>query len=141
MVTPIADGAAQHHAEDAADRREDDGLDRNCTRISRRRAPSALRTPISRVRSVTEMVMMAITPMPPTISAIDEMTTSASMMARVKLFRMPMIESAVTMSKSFSWSRRQPVPAAHDLLDVRDEVLLREPSRGRMAIIWIIRSR
>ena len=50
---------------------------RNCHRISRRRAPSALRTPISRVRSVTEIIMIAITPMPPTISAIDEMTTSA----------------------------------------------------------------
>ena len=42
-----------------------------------RRAPSALRTPISRVRSVTEIDMIAITPMPPTISAIDEITTSA----------------------------------------------------------------
>ena len=53
----------------------------NCQRISRRRAPSALRTPISRVRSVTLMVMMAITPMPPTIRAIDEMTTSARKIA------------------------------------------------------------
>ena len=50
---------------------------RNCHRISRRRAPSALRTPISRVRSVTEIIMIAMTPMPPTISAIDEITTSA----------------------------------------------------------------
>jgi hypothetical protein len=30
-----------------------------------------LRTPISRVRSVTLIVMMLMTPMPPTISAID----------------------------------------------------------------------
>ena len=50
---------------------------RNCQRISRRRAPSALRTPISRVRSVTEIIMIAITPMPPTIRAIEEITTSA----------------------------------------------------------------
>src|SRR5499427_2319414 len=50
---------------------------RNWNRISARRAPSALRTPISRVRSVTEIDMIAITPMPPTISAMDEMTTSA----------------------------------------------------------------
>ena len=50
---------------------------RNWNRISARRAPSALRTPISRVRSVTEMDMMAITPIPPTISAIDEITMSA----------------------------------------------------------------
>ena len=39
--------------------------------------------PISRVRSVTEMVMIAMTPMPPTISAIDEITTSARKIARV----------------------------------------------------------
>src|SRR5262245_43143597 len=50
---------------------------RNWNRISARRAPSALRTPISRVRSVTEIDMIAITPIPPTISAIDEITTRA----------------------------------------------------------------
>ena len=31
-------------------------------------APSALRSPISRIRSVTETSMMFMTPMPPTIS-------------------------------------------------------------------------
>ena len=81
---------------------------RNCQRISRRRAPSALRTPISRVRSVTLMVMMAITPMPPTISAIDEITTSARKMPL--LIRSQILNSAswVPMSKSLSWSRRRP---------------------------------
>ena len=39
---------------------------RNWRRMSRRRAPSALRTPISRMRSVTETSMMFITTMPPT---------------------------------------------------------------------------
>ena len=33
---------------------------RNCQRIVPRVAPSALRTPISRVRSVTEIIMIAI---------------------------------------------------------------------------------
>ena len=75
---------------------------RNCTRISRRRAPSALRTPISRVRSVTEIVMMAITPMPPTIRAIEEMTNSASTTAFVNCRRNATMKSAVTVSKSFS---------------------------------------
>ena len=56
---------------------------RNCQRISRRRAPSALRTPISRVRSVTEIIMIAITPIPPTISAMEEMTTRARNVARL----------------------------------------------------------
>ena len=48
---------------------------RNCQTISLRRAPIALRTPISRVRSVTETSMMFITPMPPTSRPIDETTT------------------------------------------------------------------
>ena len=42
------------------------------------RAPTAMRTPISRVRSFTETSMMFITPMPPTtseITAIAEMSS------------------------------------------------------------------
>ncbi len=39
----------------------------NCSRIVRLVAPMALRTPISRVRSVTETSMMFMTPTPPTI--------------------------------------------------------------------------
>ena len=38
--------------------------------MSLRRAPTALRIPISRVRSVTDTSMMFITPMPPTSSEI-----------------------------------------------------------------------
>ena len=38
--------------------------------MSRMRAPVAMRTPISRVRSVTDTSMMFITPMPPTSSEI-----------------------------------------------------------------------
>ena len=37
----------------------------------------ALRTPISRVRSVTDTSMMFITPMPPTINPTEETTTIA----------------------------------------------------------------
>ena len=40
--------------------------------MSRRCAPSALRTPISRVRSVTETSMMFMTPTPPTTRPIEE---------------------------------------------------------------------
>ena len=36
-----------------------------------------MRMPISRVRLVTETIMIAITPIPPTISAIELITTSA----------------------------------------------------------------
>ena len=50
---------------------------RNCQRISRRVAPSALRRPISLVRSVTETIMIAMTPMPPTSSATLDSETIA----------------------------------------------------------------
>ena len=43
---------------------------RNCVRMSRRRAPAALRMPISRVRSVTDTSMMFMMTMPPTSSEI-----------------------------------------------------------------------
>ncbi len=39
---------------------------RNCTRMSRSRAPIDMRMPISRVRSATLTSMMFMTPMPPT---------------------------------------------------------------------------
>ena len=48
---------------------------RNCQRIVPRVAPSAFRTPISRVRSVTEIIMMAMTPTPPTIRPTPDSTT------------------------------------------------------------------
>src|SRR5579883_1045333 len=44
---------------------------RNCSRISVYRAPSAFRTPISRVRSVTLTSMMFIMTIPPTISEME----------------------------------------------------------------------
>ena len=40
---------------------------KNCTRMSAARAPTAMRMPISRVRSVTLTSMMFMMPMPPTI--------------------------------------------------------------------------
>ena len=58
-------GGAQHpRAPPKTDRITDST--RNWRRMSRRRAPSALRTPISRMRSVTETSMMFMTTMPPT---------------------------------------------------------------------------
>ena len=55
---------------------------RNCSRMVRRLAPMALRTPISRVRSATETNMMFMMPMPPTNS--DRLVTNRPMMAMVR---------------------------------------------------------
>ena len=49
---------------------------RNWARMSARRAPIALRMPISRVRSVTDTSMMFMTPIPPT--SIEIAATAAS---------------------------------------------------------------
>jgi hypothetical protein len=46
---------------------------RNCSKMSRPRAPTAIRRPISRVRSVTETSMMFMIPIPPTKSDTDAM--------------------------------------------------------------------
>ena len=46
----------------------------NWNRMFRGRAPTALRTPISRVRSLTDTSMMFITPMPPTIRPMEAIT-------------------------------------------------------------------
>ena len=81
-----------------------DGLEQELPEDLARRAPSAFRTPISRVRSVTEIIMIAITPMPPTIRAIDEMTTSARKVALVIWSKSFSAVSCVATSKSFGWS-------------------------------------
>ena len=51
---------------------------RNWRMISRRRAPTARRTPISRVRSRTLASMMFMMPMPPTSSEMDAIATITS---------------------------------------------------------------
>ena len=51
----------------------------NWLRMSFRLAPKDLRTPISRVRSVTDTSMMFIMPMPPTSREMAAMATSTPM--------------------------------------------------------------
>ena len=52
---------------------------RNCHRISRRLAPSALRMPISRVRSFTDTNMMFMMPTPPMASVSTPMNESTTL--------------------------------------------------------------
>ena len=56
---------------------------KNCCMMSDCRAPTAMRTPISWVRSVTETSMMFITPMPPTMSEITAIIETNSVMVCV----------------------------------------------------------
>ena len=76
---------------------------RNCTRMSDFRAPIALRTPISLVRSVTEISMIFITPIPPTIRPTELMILVNITSAPVSCFHRFDRKSGDVISKSFSW--------------------------------------
>ena len=110
------DARPEDDAEDAADRRQRRRLGEELDEYLRASCAERLADADLLVRSVTEIIMIAITPMPPTISAIDEITTSASSTARLICSHVRSRASCVMMSKSFGSSSR-PVPNAHDLLD------------------------
>jgi hypothetical protein len=55
---------------------------RNCARMSRCRAPTAILMPISRVRSITDTSMMFMMPMPPTTRDTDAMAATTRASAR-----------------------------------------------------------
>ena len=81
---------------------------RNWNMISRRVAPRALRTPISRVRSVTEIIMMATTPTPPTMSPTLDSAIMTMKNAPVTLLKVSSSLSCVTIAKLFSWLGLRP---------------------------------
>ena len=75
--------------------------------MSRGRAPTAMRRPISRVRSVTDTSMIAITNTPPTSSAMPATTSSS------RLIRFPVELTVLFISvmsriwKSSGWPGRR----------------------------------
>ena len=100
---------------------------RNWPRMSRGRAPTARRRPISRVRSVTETSMMFMMPMPPTSS--DTAATAASSSDRVLALAEAVLAISVRLriEKSSSWSGKSAMALAEQrvhALDVRGDVVL-----------------
>src|SRR5512147_1184706 len=79
----------------------------NWKRMCRLRAPSALRMPISRVRSVTVTSMMFMMPMPPTSSEMLAMPASSSVNVLL-----------VAEAEIVFLAGPQPMPAAELLADV-----------------------
>ena len=79
-----------------------------CDMMSRRFAPSALRRPISRVRSLTTISMMFMMTMPPTSSDRPTMPTSTTAIPAVACWKMPSTESDATMPKLSGCARLQP---------------------------------
>ena len=76
--------------------------------ISPRVAPSALRTPISRVRSVTEIIMIATTPTPPTMSPTLESAIITTKKPAVILLNASSTRSWVTTAKLFASAGLRP---------------------------------
>ncbi|MNV80060.1 hypothetical protein D3C71_1736400 [compost metagenome] len=70
---------------------------RNWRSMSLRRAPTAMRTPISDTRSETETSMMFITPMPPTRSEITAIAAMRSVRVCVVLVMVWRISSVLRM--------------------------------------------
>ena len=70
--------------------------------MSRARAPTAFRMPISRVRSVTAMSMMFMITMPPTTTPIATTAGITEKSTAVRLFQKATSASAVSTEKSFS---------------------------------------
>ena len=82
----------------------------------------ALRTPISRVRSVTLTSMMFITPMPPTNRPSAEMAMDISTIMPVILSKFSMMESAVEIVKSSSALRGRVAQLAERAADLFDGI-------------------
>ena len=78
---------------------------RNCCKILPCRAPMAMRTPISLVRSVTDTSMIFITPMPPTTSEIRAIQEISRVIAPV-VFSMVCLMLSLLLVKKSSWPCR-----------------------------------
>ncbi len=74
--------------------------------MSERRAPSALRTPISRVRSLTLISMMFMITMPPTTMPIETTAGTMAKSVAVSVVQNDSSASALSTVKSFSWVGR-----------------------------------
>ncbi len=75
---------------------------KNCVRISRPCAPTAMRVPISRVRSVTLTSMMFMIPIPPTINEMTATPASSAVIVSVVAVAVAAISSWVRTVKSSS---------------------------------------
>jgi len=78
----------------------------NCRKMWWLRAATAMRRPMSRVRSVTETSMMFMMPTPPTTSEMSA-TASSSALINCEVEAMTLVTSAMSrMLKSSAWSGR-----------------------------------
>ena len=101
---------------------------RNWARMSRPRAPMALRMPISRVRSRTDTSMMFMMPMPPTTSEMDAMPAS-------RMVSSSLMES--TDASSWAWSAMLKSSVPPDAMAWRT---LEQRGGGRLDRVHLLRA-
>ena len=92
--------AADEQPDQPAEKAQHDGLDEELPQDVAALAPTAMRRPISRVRSVTDTIMMFMMPTPPTMSEMVATQTSKSTISRlVDVMALPIsVRSRMTKS-------------------------------------------
>ena len=91
---------AEADAEQSAEEADDDGLDEELQQDVLAARADGERSPISRVRSVTDTSMMFMMPIPPTSSDTPAMAASSVVIVRVVSVRTLAISSCVRTMKS-----------------------------------------
>ena len=107
---------------------------RNCFVMSRRRAPSDLRRPISRMRSVTLVSIMFMMPMPPTNSEMDA-TEPMSSENDVIIVSICLMTASSDDTYTFSGSRLK--YCATKVCVVSTSRSMSVPSRAKPTICWM----
>ena len=108
---------------------------KNCTRIVRRRAPTASLTPISRVRSSTTTLMIEATPTPPTRSVNEPMTPRKIVKARKKVVNCFSNSSVSQTPRASGSAGEKPMILDRWTLMASMTALLRPRSRGRKMML------
>ena len=107
---------------------------KNCFVMSRRRAPSDLRRPISRMRSVTFVSIMFMMPMPPTNSEIDA-TDPMSSENDVIIVSICLMTASSDDTYTFSGSRLKYCATKVWVVSTRRSMSV--PSRAKPTICWM----
>ena len=102
------------------------------------RAPTAMRRPISRVRSVTETSMMFMIPMPPTSRLTEATLMSSMVMVSAISTRVAAISSTVRTVKSSSSGSGDAVALAQQPGDLHRRRLHRRRCEAAETRIWLM---
>jgi hypothetical protein len=138
---------AKQNTDSSADAGQQTASMRNCSRIARARAPTARRSPISRVRSVTETSMMFMIPMPPTSNetiATPEsrysITVALAEAAFGDVLQVPHVEVS-SRSWATSWRRTASTAKLPRRASIKTSNVSWPRRTRRQRVVWAMRAR